>query len=369
MDLSVLKKLYEPCSEDSPTGPNLEYDHRFLTMLRMSESQPELQYGSTIVPARSPEWARLLESCIEVSEQTRDLRVAVLIVESLCQTNQWAGLATGLELTASWLTKWWDSLHPQLDSEDDFDPTARLSILSSLVSEERLLQTVSRMPVFEHRSLGCVTLHDYLGSLCSATSTTSKFSSSEIESALNELEKSEYDKRRADVEDCLQSAIAIDALLSGKIGLHRWSGARMIEVLTRVDQLLNRRAVETIALPMVNPSAASQLDSISCEQISTTEATPANLTANVVTSHEPNDLTSENQGTISRIMSRNDATHAIDSICSYFEENEPASPVPLLLQRAKRLIPMSFIEIIRELAPNESQQMLKQIMAPEKVAP
>jgi type VI secretion system protein ImpA len=43
---------------------------------------------------------------------------------------------------------------------------------------------------------------------------------------------------------------------------------------------------------------------------------------------------------------------AIDRICDYYSRNEPSSPVPLLLQRAKRLATGNFIDIVRDLAPD-----------------
>ena len=51
------------------------------------------------------------------------------------------------------------------------------------------------------------------------------------------------------------------------------------------------------------------------------------------------------------INSREDAIRALDKVCDYFKQHEPSSPVPLLLQRAKRLVAKDFIEIIRDLTP------------------
>jgi type VI secretion system protein ImpA len=42
----------------------------------------------------------------------------------------------------------------------------------------------------------------------------------------------------------------------------------------------------------------------------------------------------------------------IDKICQFYERAEPSSPVPLLLKRARRLVPMNFMEIMQDLAPD-----------------
>ena len=42
----------------------------------------------------------------------------------------------------------------------------------------------------------------------------------------------------------------------------------------------------------------------------------------------------------------------LDRACEYFHRYEPSSPVPLLLERAKRLMSKDFVEILRDLAPD-----------------
>jgi type VI secretion system protein ImpA len=53
-----------------------------------------------------------------------------------------------------------------------------------------------------------------------------------------------------------------------------------------------------------------------------------------------------------QIASRDDVTSALDRLCGYFAQYEPSSPIPLLLARAKRLVPMTFLEILQELGPD-----------------
>ena len=55
--------------------------------------------------------------------------------------------------------------------------------------------------------------------------------------------------------------------------------------------------------------------------------------------------------------SREDVVRALDGICAYYARNEPSSPVPLLLERAKRLVPKNFFEIMEDLAPDGMAQL------------
>jgi len=56
------------------------------------------------------------------------------------------------------------------------------------------------------------------------------------------------------------------------------------------------------------------------------------------------------------IASARDVSDALDAICAYYAACEPSSPVPVLLQRARRLVGKSFMEIIEDVAPDGAHQ-------------
>jgi type VI secretion system protein ImpA len=58
-----------------------------------------------------------------------------------------------------------------------------------------------------------------------------------------------------------------------------------------------------------------------------------------------------------RLETREGAVEALELASDYFRRQEPGSPIPLLLERARRLMAMTFIEIIGELAPDATTQM------------
>jgi len=57
-----------------------------------------------------------------------------------------------------------------------------------------------------------------------------------------------------------------------------------------------------------------------------------------------------------QLQSREDVMRMLDKICEYYARVEPSSPVPVLLQRAKKLVPMSFMEIMQDLIPDGVSQ-------------
>jgi type VI secretion system protein ImpA len=60
---------------------------------------------------------------------------------------------------------------------------------------------------------------------------------------------------------------------------------------------------------------------------------------------------------LGEIASRQDAIRAMDAIAAFFRKNEPSSPVPLLLDRAKRLVSKSFLELLEDIAPDSVSQV------------
>jgi type VI secretion system protein ImpA len=57
------------------------------------------------------------------------------------------------------------------------------------------------------------------------------------------------------------------------------------------------------------------------------------------------------------VRSRDDALRLLDKVCDYLERQEPSNPAPLLIKRARRLMTMNFVDIIRDMAPDSLAQV------------
>jgi type VI secretion system protein ImpA len=358
----VLQEISGPVSVDLPTGRNLEYEGRFLEMLRLGETRPEMQFGSTIVPSKEPDWQKLLDCCYDLALETRDLRVAIPILNALTHLGGWSGFADGLELIFEWTVPHWDSIYPELDSEESNDPTARLSILSHLVSDELLITTLSNLPLCQHRTLGRLTYKDYQNAmLIGGTQGGARMSLSDIETLLLEVPRTQLLDQIRNLERAKKKIEELNSFLVDFVGTERWNGTRLIDFLSKVLNVLKLKQVqEAVPLQAINAS-----DDGPDEAVSTTDRISNEPPDEVLVSSEDSSMPCQQQRSTITIQSRSEATKAIDSICAYFEENEPASPVPLLLQRAKRLVSLSFVEILQELAPNEGQQLLQRLICSE----
>jgi type VI secretion system protein ImpA len=57
-------------------------------------------------------------------------------------------------------------------------------------------------------------------------------------------------------------------------------------------------------------------------------------------------------GLPNRLSSREDVIACLDRIIEFYDRTEPASPVPYLARRMRRMVPMDFIELMEDLAPS-----------------
>ncbi|MEF9603124.1 hypothetical protein O4J55_12525, partial [Paracoccus sp. PXZ] len=56
-------------------------------------------------------------------------------------------------------------------------------------------------------------------------------------------------------------------------------------------------------------------------------------------------------GLPARLASRAEVETCLDLIIDFYERNEPASPLPHLARRMRKMVPMNFLQLMEELAP------------------
>jgi type VI secretion system protein ImpA len=67
-------------------------------------------------------------------------------------------------------------------------------------------------------------------------------------------------------------------------------------------------------------------------------------------------VAASSSGSLQAINSRQDAIRALDAVANYFRTNEPSSPIPLFIERAKRLVAKEFLEVLADIAPDAVSQ-------------
>lgn len=348
MSIVDVDVLLQDVSTDAPCGPNLEYDPAFLQLEQEALGKPEVQYGGTVVPAVPPEWKLVKKQALDLLARSRDLRVAMPLVRALLALHGMPGFADGVRLLDRLVEERWDSVHPQLDADDDNDPTLRINSLAALADAASIIRDVKEAAFVQLPVLGPLSLR-----LLEQVSGEMPVPKGQTVPALNSIEAALRDVPADALTGAADAVtLAYDSVENIEAALVRQVGsARALNLAALVRQLRRMRDLLASHLPQTEepdamPDAAS------------TDDDPAFHTASPVGAAAAAPISGE-------IASREDVVRMLDKILAYYRRHEPSSPVPMLIERAKRLAPKNFFEIMEELAP-ESVGQLKILRGPQE---
>ncbi len=346
MEIDVINvgDLLQQVSEDAPCGDNLEYDGEFGELERAAEGKPEQQIGDVIQPAEEPDWKQVQRLALSLLKRTKDLRVAVPLCAALVRTGGYPGLHDGLALIHGLLEQFWDSVHPELDPDDNLDPTFRLNTLVTLADPKVMLYGVRETPLVSSRALGRYGLRDLdiaQGRLSAPADMAEPPTESIIEAAFMDSPVEDIQAMATSVGGCLTELTAINRVLDDRVG------AGMSPDLSSLKALL-QQGQQTLNEQLARRGGTA---------VPTEEGT-------VPDSANPAAAPAAAAVVPGALASREDVVRALDAICDYYKRFEPSSPIPLLLQRARRLVTKDFMEIIRDLMPNAVAQV-EELRGPE----
>jgi type VI secretion system protein ImpA len=318
-----IEHLLTEVTPDAPCGENLEYDPAFIELEQASRGKSEQQFGATIIPGEEPNWADVKRMALELLERARDLRVYDQLLRASLRTDGFIGLGQGLALIRRALEQYWDGLHPQLDPDDDFDPTARVNIVASLCDPAAFLQPVRETPLVSSRSFGRFSLRDM--------APDSGSDHMAINAAFQETSVEELQETAAAVRMATEDVRGIERIVTDKVGAGNAADlSALVALLTEAARTLDGRLVAR----GVGGEAPVEEDTGEAG----TDGAPTRQAGAVVVPGE--------------VSSRADVIRMLEKLCEYYARHEPASPVPILLERAKRLVPMSFMDVLQDLIPD-----------------
>ncbi|MGQ0697743.1 MAG: type VI secretion system protein TssA [Panacagrimonas sp.] len=332
-----LEALLAPIDPAQPAGPDLEYDPDWQELERLSQGKPEQQFGNTIIPAEEPDWRDVAQRAETLLGRSKDARAACLLARSQIHLHDFAGLASGLQLIHQLMDRYWDSVHPQLDASDGDDPTMRLNALAALADPQGLLRDARKARLFVSRKHGDLNVRQIevaAGKLPAREGETA-LTPQQVEQQIAAV-AAEDAALASTVSNSLKAARDLARLLDDKVGSDRSPDLKpLIATLFTVDQIA-ARAVATLGSGVDESGGEASGESAS-------DAAGVGGSTAVAAS--------------GAIRSRADVVVLLDKICEFLERTEPTNPAPLLLQRAKRLMEMNFMQLMNELAPDGLSQV------------
>ncbi len=338
--VSGFAEFLQEISPDDPCGPNLEYDPLFLELEQAILGKPEVQYGDVITPAVPPEWKAVNKLALELFSRSRDLRVAGPLLRAALALRGIVGLGDGLQLVQQLLLDRWESVHPQLDPDDDMDPMLRINSLAVLAEMTTTIKEIKESSLVVLPGLGPLTLRDLdvaLGELPSPDG-KEKISIASISLAMNDLDPEVFSRTFEALKLAYDSAIGIEKVLLQKVG-----ASQTLNLDLLVKNLKRGRDFFAERNAQINGVDSECATDDGIESESTSGGGGSSVIGKQAISGE--------------ILTRDDVANMIEKICVYYQKYEPSSPVPLVLQRAKRLVRKNFFEIMEDLAPDGLHQV------------
>ena len=324
-------------SPDLPCGEDEEYSAEFRALEQAVAGKPDAQYGGTVIPATPPDWAQALSLTSTLLARSRDLRVAVYYTRAGLMREGFGGLARGLGLIEGLLDTRWDTVHPQLDVNDQNDPTARVNAMSGLIDGAALPANLRDVPFVVPRGQHGITLrHVELATGELQQDGADVPSQEAIDAAFTLAGRPQAEATLAALRGSLVAVSRIEALLTEHVG-----PARALDFTPLARVLARIAEVVAAHVPAENVQAEAEADG----DASTATATPGGMTPHPAAAPRS-----------TQIASARDVIDALDKICTYYAQHEPSSPLPVLLHRARRLVGKSFIEIVEDVAPDGAGQ-------------
>ena len=329
-----VEQLLAPISPESFCGEDVSYDPKFLALDPLIAGTPETQFAS----AEEPDWKAVRDTCLELFQRTKNLRVATALCLALLKLEGVAGLRNGLMLLNGLLERYWPDLYPKLDPEENDDSLERTNILSSLAKPlstfgdpMQFLQRLRQIPLANSPQMGRLNLANIAGDAKSPDGEEPKplFSPAEIKAAFRDTDSNELLATGQAISECIGLARSIDSFLTQTVGAARAPDmTAFVAVLSEMVKCL---------APYLPKALTEESIEIGAEA-----------------SHTPMDQEGADSG---MIRSRGDVIRALNRICQYYSTFEPSSPLPFLLRRAQRLVEMDFLQIINELTPEARAQL------------
>jgi type VI secretion system protein ImpA len=338
----LIQKLLQPVSPAQPCGPDLSNDPSFDELETILKGKPDVEVGAVKKPAEPPDWNSLKTKSTEFLGKSKHLRVAMMLCGSSLKTGGLPGFRDGAQLIRGLLEQYWPAVYPVLDPTDNNDPTQRLNILSALT-----------MPLGSPVISGWLTI---LGHLRTAAICQPKGGPPVT------FEQIQAAKQKLPVGEGAAAAIPDPAKLAGIIreaGTEQLTAQQQalqqaLEAVRGIDQFL------TTTLGSSKTISFSDLEQTLQQMVAELQLYLAGGTgegdvgASGAASQPPGGdsaAKAEVGGIAVRgsIRSRDQVVQAIESICEYYKQVEPSSPVPYLLRRAQKLARMDFIQAMQEL--------------------
>jgi type VI secretion system protein ImpA len=104
---------------EHPAGESLRYVGTYDAIQEARRSDDELAQGEWVREPKVADWQAVIQLCSEaLASKSKDLQIAVWLVEALVKRHGFPGLRDGLRLLWALQERFWDGLYPEVEDGD-----------------------------------------------------------------------------------------------------------------------------------------------------------------------------------------------------------------------------------------------------------
>lgn len=338
-----LDLLLAPIPGEDPAGEWLRYSGVYDEIQEARrEDDPALPQGVWKTPLKRADWRRVAEVASgALTARSKDLQLAVWLLEAWLYQHGIAGVAQGVSLVAALCEGWWEGLHPRIETvEGDEDFDLRLAPLQWL--DERLSEKVRFVPVTcpDAADVPLYSLADaeearrreHIARTAGAAAGPAGDGGASLPAFLMSVTLTPspfYAAALDDVHFAIARAEALAALLAERCGQRAPTLRRLREHLAAIGQFAERVLTERAERgEEVFPPAELPAGFAGCDELALLAGDP--------------------------IRSRAEAYRRLAEAADYLLRTEPHSPAPYLVLRAVAWGGLTLPELLAELMSDRS---------------
>lgn len=318
--MADVDELMAPVAEDNVAGPDLSYDE----VRQQIESAFEAARLADIGEGETPDWPAVIRQIEEQSAQTKDAWLAVYLARAGARAQRLDKVATGIAYLAGMFETYWFEMHPSLE---DYGFQGRKGPCESLVSIGEFIGPLRRVVLVEHPRLGSFTCDD-IERFAEEGESAENYGM--FRAAIADLEADEVTAILDRLQEIRDSIARVDAVLTDKADGD--TGTNFAATYQTLDSV-RRAFAQLTGVGDSGDSEDSSGDSASGEAVSGSSESGGGYKGG-------------------RIQSRSDVIKALDAIIDYYDREEPGSPIPVVLGRAKKWVDKDFLSILADIAPS-----------------
>jgi type VI secretion system protein ImpA len=333
-----VSELAAPISEDSPVGEYLKNSGGLALFTQFSDALDRAKSLTRAAlqgdeGADAPDWKAPVKVAEEILKtKSKDLWVATGLIEASVRLHGFAGLRDGLRLARELVERYWGALYPPVDPDDLIDgyytTTDRLKNLDAAIPDALRLLPLADSPDYPE-----YTFFDYH---VASEGRGGEITVEMLEGAVRTSPPAMIKDLREDISGTLEELRLLDEAFESRFAEIE-NGRDLMPSFYKMRQALDDCQRCLRVLSGEDPDAGEEAVEDGAGGAEGEPSQPAQAVA-----------------AVGPIASREDAFRMMEKLASYFEKNEPHSPLGPALRELVTWRIMSFPDLMKHLLEDSS---------------